>query len=280
MEQRRIVATLECAGNGRKGFGKACDGEIMWGEGAVGTAIWGGVPLSSLFKNSGFVSKSTKVVYFEGIEKSTRKFERYLPIEKALDSLLALRMNGKDLTVDHGYPCRLIVPGWYAMASVKWLSRIRVSNDEHPYSYFNDEKYVYKTINGEKVTPVREIRVKSTITTPAENETVGINTKVLVRGKAWSGAGKIVRVEFKAEDGEWSNASIDGKISHDETCVWTNWSKEWVPTKLGRAVICSRATDEKGFIQPEVPIDNVFQYGFNATTTRTVIVEDSSVINI
>jgi DMSO/TMAO reductase YedYZ molybdopterin-dependent catalytic subunit len=138
LAQTTVNATLECAGNGRSGFGKRVEGEFEWGSGAVGTAIWTGVPVKVLLRKCGITPSKLEgitEVIFEGADgaakdaapmESKKRFARSLPIDKVLDreTIVALRMNGEALPKDHGFPARLIVPGWYAMASVKWLDEI------------------------------------------------------------------------------------------------------------------------------------------------------------
>ena len=289
LPQSRVIATLECAGNGRRGFGKVVEGEFPWGDGAVGTAIWSGPQLSKLLEMSGLSQRgSTGFVYFEGLDqKKVRepgktpdghnggKFVRYLPLSNAFDAdvIVALEMNGEVLPREHGYPARLIVPDWYGMASVKWLGRIYVSNSSSPRTYFNDTKYVYKPIAKDaesNITPVTAVRVKSMIDFPADGTTLALNERVTVQGKAWSGSGKISRVELKTDSG-WVDAEIDEDRSKSlGRHAWAVWRKGWTPSKTGPMVLYVRATDEKGNVQPDDPIKNAFQYGYNAPSKVVV----------
>jgi len=291
MPQKTITAVLECAGNSRRAFGEPAEGEIPWGEGAVGNATWSGVQLYRLLSDKcGLSGRSTaKSVYFEGLDKKRGvgipdsgnglKFVRYLPIEKALDedTIVALQMNGARLSSEHGFPARLVVPGWYAMASVKWLSRIRVSSQAHPYSYFNDVKYVFKQkdLNGNIVSaPLTEIRVKSIINSPIEGANLFLNKTVTIRGKSWSGSGRITRVEIKiGSDSEWLEAEMDDRLTSQlGRYAWTPWKKEWTPEKEGNVTLSVRATDERGNVQPEFPVQNLLQYGYNAQSKTMVTV--------
>lgn len=277
MPQKTITAILECAGNGRRHFAQSIEGEVRWGEGAVGNATWTGVPLSYLLQEHG----DSDLIYFEGldrIEGEKPRFVRYLPAEKALDqnTLIALRMNDEVLSATHGFPARLIVPGWYAMASVKWLCKIKVSKHPKLPTYFNDSRYVYANDEDpSRKEPVREINVKSMIDSPRENQTIRAGTSFTVRGKAWSGFGRISKVEVKlSSEDKWSEAEIEGPSS---PYSWTFWKKDCILHEPNTLTICVRATDEFGNVQPDVPMANKFQYGYNAITRRIVNVVDSKV---
>ncbi len=147
LPERTVFATVECAGNGRSFLAQRQAG-VQWGAGAVGHAEWTGVPLSLVLERSGLESDAVEVL-FEGADVGTESdhpapmpFSRSLPLPKALhaDTLLAFRMNGEVLDPIHGFPLRLFVPGWYGVASVKWLRRIEVVNK--PFrGYFQSVKY-------------------------------------------------------------------------------------------------------------------------------------------
>ena len=279
MDQRALGATLECAGNGRVGFGKKIAGEIEWGNGAVGTAIWKGVSLRTILEKSGFsrnrLDRITEAI-FVGADGSTEnstpieskmRYARSFPIKKALDqdTIVALRMNGEPIPIDHGYPARLIVPGWYGMASVKWLNRIILTATRTPFEgYFTSTKYVYQT--DRKGMPVREpvtnVRVKALITKPEAGQLFGVGEPISVEGKAWSGFGRITKVEVNLGDG-WKRASL---VKNDELgkYAWTAWKTDWIPRQRGKVMSRVRATDEKNNVQLEQPTMNRYQYGYNA----------------
>jgi len=266
MPQRAVAVTLECAGNGRKGFGIVASGEVPWGNRAVGTALWSGVPLSDLLAASAF-SPEAKQVVVEGEDEGRDPvsgerihFARGLPIEKALDRdcLVALSMNSKTLPIVHGFPARLIVPGWYGMASVKWLSRISISSDAAFNGYFSSVKYNYVT--GRKVVPVTQLRVKSLLISPREHQILKRSKPTLISGKAWSGGGPITRVEVSI-NGVWTDAKFTQPLGPNG---WATWKLRWIPDELGRNVISARATDSSTNFQPSQPRQNRYQYGFNA----------------
>jgi len=276
MPQHTVAATLECAGNGRAGFGEVAKGEVPWGNGAVGTAKWIGVPLKELLADSGIARNATQVVA-EGRDFGPVRdqpgpihFVRTLPIAKALDgdTILALRMNSKTLPNDHGFPARLVVPGWYGMASVKWVRTIRVLSCPLLRTFFNSTKYIYASRRGS--TPVTEMRVKSLVTFPLEGERIRVGQLVTIAGKAWSGSGSIRRVEV-AVGGKWKDAKVEQRMGRHG---WATWTFIWRPLRRGVISVATRATDDAGTCQPAQPLDNRYQYGFNAIQSFKVNVFD------
>jgi len=279
MHTRTVVVTLECAGNGRTGFRVPADGELRWGCGAVGTAKWTGVPLRDVLERCRFRAKSSEVVV-DGSDTGTVKgsaetigFSRSLPLAKALerDTIIALKMNGRILSPEHGYPARLVVPRWYGMASVKWLSRVRVISGAPYEAHFNGVKYVY--VRGkagrERREPVREMRVKSLVTSPADGVVVQRGEPLTIEGRAWSGNGRVSSVEVDHGDG-WRKATI--KRPRSGAAAWVGWRMVWTPERRGEVAISARATDDRGNCQPMEPIENKFQYGYNAVQTARVTV--------
>src|SRR4051812_36243962 len=155
MPQHSVFATVECAGNGRSFLREKAAG-VQWGAGAIGHAEWTGVRLRDLLEPAG-IKASAQEIIFEGADRGTEdgetmNFTRSLPLAKALhpDTIIALRMNGEWLEPNHGAPMRLFVPGWYGVASVKWLRTMRVI--DHAYQgYFQTVKYsVRRGISGPK----------------------------------------------------------------------------------------------------------------------------------
>jgi len=202
------IILLECAGNSRASVRPKAEG-VLWGNGAVGTARWAGIRLRDLLEKAG-VKKGAREVLFEGADggrepgvDGTLGFAMSIPMEKALDSetLLADQMNGEPLSPNHGFPLRAIVPGWYGMSSVKWLKRITVM-DQPFVGYYQSRAYVYISEGdsaGSAKTPATSIRVKSLITWPREGQRLSPGVHSL-RGVAWSGTGRIVRVEVNVGD--------------------------------------------------------------------------------
>src|SRR6266478_5665649 len=214
--------TLECAGNNRNFLEPKVKG-VQWHLGAVGTAEWAGVPLSTLLDRAIPKPNACEVI-FEGSDggmledpkspPGELKFARSIPLEKARrDVLLAYKMNGDDLPPEHGFPVRAIVPGWYAMASVKWLQRIIVSG--RPFSgYYQTIDYAYwkRREDTAELSPVTEMQVKAEIAKPSQKETVPANSTMRIHGAAWASDAEIVRVEVSADGGsKWKEATILGE---------------------------------------------------------------------
>jgi DMSO/TMAO reductase YedYZ molybdopterin-dependent catalytic subunit len=278
MPPHKVAVTLECAGNGRKHFGRKVDGEVEWGDGAVGTASWSGVSVAQIISAANLDPlelEKTRELLFVGADgpqdnfsaplESKSKFVRALPMDKALDrdTIVALQMNGRPLPKDHGAPARLIVPGWYGMASVKWLSRIIFSSKMASFEgHYQGVKYVYETEHfGKPVKePVTQLRVKSLITFPKNEASISLGQPVTVTGKAWSGFGRISRIEVDFGTG-WKTAELE---KNESPYAWNEWTLLWTPERKGPVTLRVRATDEKGNIQPESPENNRYLYGYNA----------------
>ena len=254
MEARTMPVTLECAGNNRIFLDPPVKG-VQWELGAVGNASWTGVPLSLLLERAGVTSNAREVI-LEGADegeledvKAPRgkvRFARSIPLTKARnDVVLAYQMNDADLTGEHGFPLRAIVPGWYAMASVKWLQRVIVT--DRPFNgYYQTLDYAYWKNN--ELVPLSVMQVKAEIASPVANETVAANSRVRVRGAAWS-SGEIAKVELSVDGGStWNEAKL---IGESKANAWRLWEFDWrTPTKPGRATLVARATDSRGQTQP------------------------------
>jgi DMSO/TMAO reductase YedYZ molybdopterin-dependent catalytic subunit len=268
MPAETAVITLECAGNGRTRFRPRTPG-VQWGFGAAGTAEWSGVPLADVLTRAGIAGGACEVV-FGGADRGRVeevphpiRFERSLPVRDALESgaLLAYAMNGHPLPVRHGYPVRLVVPGWYAVAAVKWLTDIRVVAE--PFGgFFQDTHYVYEwSRRGIGIRePVGLQEVRAVITRPGDGQALPGGGAVTVRGVAWSGAAPIDRVEVSVADGPWQKARLVGvPAAHG----WQQW--EFLASGLppGAARIRARAADLAGRVQPEEPEWNELGYGSN-----------------
>src|SRR5438045_304698 len=196
LESRKIPVTLECAGNNRNFLEPKVKG-VQWGLGAVGTAQWTGVPLSILLDRAELKPEGCEVI-LEGADggrlddpkapPGQLKFARSVPLSKArADVLLAYKMNDADLPPQHGFPLRAIVPGWYAMASVKWLRRIIIT--DRPFGgYYQTIDYAFWKRRGDiaELAPLTEMQVKAEIARPAQSEIVPANSNVRVYGAAWT----------------------------------------------------------------------------------------------
>jgi DMSO/TMAO reductase YedYZ molybdopterin-dependent catalytic subunit len=261
------AVTLECAGNGRLGLAPLPSGE-PWSSNAVSTAIWTGVPLHMLLSEAQPTAAGVQVT-FAGADHGSYhqytdiRFIRSLSLGHAVDPaaevLVAYEMNGEPLSPDHGAPFRLIVPSWYAVASVKWLSRIDVVTE--PYEgEFQTGHYMYRWPDRPHE-PVRLMRPRARITDPAAGARIPAGSYT-VRGKAWSGAGPVTRVEISlGGGGAWYRAELESTGSRYQ---WLDWSFCWQTEKIGRCTLRARATDAAGNVQPEVPPWNEYGYGNNA----------------
>ena len=259
MESVTVPVTLECAGNNRHFLEPKVKG-VQWGLGAVGTAEWTGVPLSALLDRA-LVRPQSREIILEGADggiledpkspPGTLRFSRSIPLQKARrDVLLAYRMNGKELPAEHGFPVRAIVPGWYAMASIKWLQRIIVSEEQFT-GYYQTLDYAYWKRQGDiaELTPLAEMHVKAEIAKPAQGETVPANSSIRVHGAAWTSDGEIAKVELSTDGGStWNEANLLGESKPN---AWRllefNWKTLSVP---GKQTLVTRATDSLGRTQP------------------------------
>ncbi|HLV80288.1 MAG TPA: molybdopterin-dependent oxidoreductase, partial [Chthonomonadaceae bacterium] len=230
--------------------------------GAVGTAEWTGTPLAAVLERAG-VQKGAVEVVLEGADtgeitedpRSPGKisFARSIPIEKALqpDVLLAYRMNGVDLSPSHGFPVRAVVPGWYGMASVKWLVRIIVT--DRPFTgYFQTADYAYWArrdgLPPQRI-PVGEAEVKAQIARPARHEMIPAGAVYPVHGAAWGGETEVAKVEVSADGGHsWEAARWR---SAPQPYCWRFWEYAWrTPERPGLLLLMARATDARGQTQP------------------------------
>jgi DMSO/TMAO reductase YedYZ molybdopterin-dependent catalytic subunit len=270
-----MAVTLECAGNGRGLLRPSAPG-VPWGLGAVGTAEWTGVRLADVLARAGIRPGACEVI-FGGADRGAVggsphpvRFERSLPVRDALESgaLLAYAMNGRPLPVRHGYPLRLVVPGWYAVASVKWLTGIRVAGA--PFDgFFQATHYVYDRGRGGRGSPeaVRQMQVRALITRPGAGQQLP-GGGVIVRGVAWSGAAPIARVEVSVAGGPWRKARLVGvPAAHG----WQQWEFLASGLRPGETTIRARAADLAGRVQPERPEWNRLGYGANVIHEISVL---------
>jgi DMSO/TMAO reductase YedYZ molybdopterin-dependent catalytic subunit len=234
-------STLECAGNRSGGAG-------------VGTAVWSGLPLAELLRQAGPQPGATTVVFYGADSGDVENmpnthFARAIPLEKAMNpaTLLAYEMNGEPLPADHGFPLRALVPGWYGMDSVKWLTRIEIL--DKPFNgYFQQQEYVSIKANGER-SVITTMRVNSKILRPSEGEEIR-QKSYRVEGVAWAGEHKIAKVELATGgSGNWQAASL---AVSSGAMVWTPWSYEWQIPAPGEYTLKVRASDDEGYTQAEI----------------------------
>ena len=271
MRTSRLICTMECAGNNRAAMLPLPAGE-PWSSGAVSTAEWVGVPLLEILERAAPLGGALEVLV-EGADKGTRDdesapfaFARSLPIDAIrADVLLAFQMNGAPLSPHHGAPVRLVVPGWYGMASVKWVSQIRVLSKSYA-GYFQAKRYVYDT--GGQLAPVTRMRVKSIVVSPEPDTIVPVGN-LSVWGWAWSGEAAIQSVQLSAGAEEpWIDATLEEQSSPH---AWVRWHCAIQLKRPGRHVLRCRATDRAGNSQPSVSEWNRFGYGNNSIQPVTVV---------
>ena len=255
--QRTLRVTLECAGNGRALLHPRPLGQ-PWLHGAVGTAEWTGTPLRLLLEEAG-LGEGVREILFSGLDHGIeggveQDYQRSLPLDEALreDVLLAWAMNGASLEPQHGYPLRLVTPGWYGMAHVKWLRSIEAITE--PFGgYQQAVAYRYSQSREEPGDPVTLMRVRSLMIPPGMPDfltrtRVVHRGRVELRGRAWSGRAAICRVEVSADgSGTWSTAEVaEPGGAHS----WQAWRYVWEPTGSGAHELCCRAQDSSGDLQP------------------------------
>jgi len=277
MPSSRSVITLECAGNGRSALNPRPAG-VAWRFGAVGTAEFAGTPLRWVLERAGILERAVEVVLAgadHGVVNGQEgvAYERSLTLERAMSDevLIAWEMNGEPLTVEHGYPFRVVVPRWYAMSSVKWLARIEVIGQ--PFGgYWQAAQYLYI---GEKDTPPRtpvtHMRVRSVIARPGAGEELARGPIEIV-GASWSGEGRIERVEVSTDGGStWGDARLEVPAG-----PWASapWRFDWSPQRAGEHILMSRATDVVGNVQPMAPRQNALGYGNNGVHRVSIVIRD------
>jgi DMSO/TMAO reductase YedYZ molybdopterin-dependent catalytic subunit len=272
------TVTMECAGNGRARLEPRPVSQ-PWLLEAVGTARWRGTPLAPLLAEAG-IPDGTVEVLFTGLDRGIeggdeQAFQRALPLDEAMrdEVLLAYEMNGAPLPPQHGFPLRLVVPGWYGMTNVKWLSRIEFLAE--PFSgYQQSWSYRVRQSEDEVGEPLQRMQPRSLLVPPGipefltRDRTVAAG-EVLLEGRAWSGLAPVARVEV-SDDGAstWSAATLEPA---GEPWAWRGFAYRWEATP-GEHVLCSRARDEAGNEQPVEPPWNLGGYANNAVQTVRVTV--------
>ncbi|MEV0430261.1 sulfite oxidase [Micromonospora sp. NPDC050495] len=269
------AALLECAGNGRRFFADQQDEPapgVAWDLGGVGVARWRGVRLGTVLRLAGLTGDAVDVMP-EGLDPdyvtggiNLGRVRRPLPIAKALDDvLLAYEMNGEPLPADHGFPVRVVVPGWIGISSIKWVGPVEVSATPL-FSPWNTQFYRMfgpgqpaggGTLATQSIKSAFELAWDARVTAGEE---------VLLRGRSWSGAGPIDRVEVDTGDG-WRPADL---VAADRGGPWQRWSVRWRPPAPGRWVLRARATDVTGAVQPDRAAPNDLGYLFDGVVRHPV----------
>jgi DMSO/TMAO reductase YedYZ molybdopterin-dependent catalytic subunit len=253
MPRRTVRVTMECAGNGRARLNPRPISQ-PWLVEAVGTAEWTGVPLRHVLAPSQVDAAAEEVVFTgadHGVERGVEQdYQRSLPLDEARDDdvLLAYEMNGAPLAPQHGYPVRLIAPGWYGMAHVKWLTRIDVVTE--PFTGFQQAvAYRLRQEAGEPGEPVTRIEPRALVIPPGFPDFMS-RTRIVrpgavaLEGRAWSGRSPVTGVDVSVDGGQsWMAATLDPADGH--RWAWRRWRLEWT-AEPGSYVVTARATDTKG----------------------------------
>jgi DMSO/TMAO reductase YedYZ molybdopterin-dependent catalytic subunit len=273
------AVTFECAGNGRALLAPRPISQ-PWLLEAVGTAQWTGTPLAALLAEAGVADDAVEVV-FTGLDRGVegdveQDYARALPLADALrdEVLLAWEMNGAPLLPQHGFPLRMVVPGWYGMTNVKWLSRITVLRE--PFTgYQNARGYRMRQDPDDEGTPVARMAVRALMRPPgipdfATRSRFAPRAPQVLVGRAWSGAGPIEAVEVSDDGGAtWAPAELDPPAG---PYAWRRWTFRWEPRAAGEHELCCRATDAAGNRQPDEAPWNLGGYMNNAVQRIPVVV--------
>lgn len=266
-----VTSVLQCAGNGRALYTPRVPG-VQWVHGAMGQAKWTGVRLRDVLQKAG-IKPEAKFVHIRGADNSpgpqVPTYLRSLPIERALDetTLFAYRMNGEPLTLAHGAPLRLVVPGWAGDHWMKWLTSIRLETKEPDGFYFQTAyRMPIETVTPgaavppEKMKPLTVVPVKSIIGRPTDNGAAKRGAQEVV-GIAFSGGSAIKLVEVSTDGGtNWKSAKLEGEPGAGR---WQVFKHEFKAEKPGKYMAMARATDRAGNIQPKDPAWNPSGYFWN-----------------
>ncbi len=252
---RELTSTIECSGN-------SGDPHIM--NGLVSNAVWSGVGLADLLRECSIQPEARELVFLGLDSEDDRKFEAgnasyvsphgwSLYVQDALspENLLAFSINGQPLTPEHGFPLRLIMPGWYGMSQIKWLTRIEVM--DRPYEGRTMSRN-YQSLRAMQSpegtvwldTSISRNNLKSIVVRVTRSRT-GSKWMYRISGAAWGGQSRISAVEVQIDGGDWRQATFD---QHGGGPAWVLWSMDWTDARPGNHVLVSRAVNAHGDIQP------------------------------
>jgi DMSO/TMAO reductase YedYZ molybdopterin-dependent catalytic subunit len=283
-----LAAVNQCSGNSRSRFQPRVAGG-QWGNGAMGNAMWTGVRLGDLLDAAG-VKQGSAQVQFQGLEtgpgpkgSGSNFFLKSLEITDSVldEAVAAYLMNGEPLPMLNGFPARLVVPGYFATYWTKCLTWIRVLSAP-------DENFWMKTgyrvpdtprgnitpdemkAGGVKTVPITRMPVRAFLVSPDGSSKIPAGMNVTLRGIAFSGHGKIVKVEF-SEDG--AKSWRESQLGEDHGAYsFRNWEAQWTPKAPGKYILAVRATDEKGNVQPDEPVWNPGGYLWNKIERQDFVV--------
>ena len=285
MPRVELLGVLECAGNGRSFYQPRVAG-TQWAFGSVGNGRWAGVRFRDVLEKAG-LKDSAQVILFDGSDVPIGKmpdFQRTIPVAKALDpdTLLAFEMNGEALPIEHGFPLRLIVPGWAGDSWVKWLQHIEVLDHEFEGFWM---KTAYRhpahavepgaVVDPKDMVPVTDLNVKSVIATPAAGWIAP--GRVRISGTAWSNTSPVESVDVSVDGGNtWKHA----KLGKDKgRYAWRFWELDWLASD-GPHTIMARAANAAGQRQPLTQEWNPSGYLWNAVQRVDIEVTAKQMINV
>ena len=273
------TVTMECAGNGRALFEPRAISQ-PWLVEAVGTARWSGARVADVIARAGLPARAVEVL-FTGLDRGVeggveQAYQRALPLDEALrdDVILAYEVNGVPLPPQHGFPLRLVVPGWYGMTNVKWLARIDVLTQ--PFDgYQQATAYRMRTDEDDPGEPVSRMVPRALMAPPGvpdfmtRRRFVEVGTHTLV-GRAWSGTAPVEAVEVSVDGGRtWTAARLG---EQEDTYSWRRWTFDWDATEPGEHELCCRARDAAGREQPLDAAWNLGGYANNSVQRVPVTV--------
>ena len=277
-----IQGMLECAGSGRSAYQPRASGTPWLETGGMGCPRWSGVRLADVLKAAGLKPGAAHVAGQggdPGMVASAAPVIRSVPLAKAMEpnTLLAWAMNNEPLPRVHGYPLRLVVPGWVGSASTKWLHTLTVLDAPFKGTYMSSSYVMPRSPvePGQKMPPetvsTEAWPVKSMITSPAPNARLKVNAPAKVRGSAWVGDGEIDRVEVSLDEGKsWQRAQL---ARPESKYAWRRFTYDFTPARAGYTTLIARAWDSAGNVQPAVPLWNPLGYFWNGWHRVGVVVE-------
>jgi DMSO/TMAO reductase YedYZ molybdopterin-dependent catalytic subunit len=244
-DKRDLAVTIECSGNTPYG---AANGQIS-------TGTWTGVGLASLLRECGVKPEAREVVFF-GADKERERADapefahgRSVYVQDAMESnvMLAHALNGKPLPPDRGFPLRVIVPGWYGMTQIKWLTHIEVLDRRYEGAHMSRNYHAIRGQNALIETSISKTRLKSVVARVTRRKDAAGRTAYRISGAAWGGPLPVKTVELSVDGSAWRAATLGER--HSEF-AWTLWSFDWIDAAAGPHTLVSRATDTAGNIQP------------------------------
>jgi DMSO/TMAO reductase YedYZ molybdopterin-dependent catalytic subunit len=255
---------IECGGNGRSGFNPLPRGN-PWSVGAIGNAEWTGVRLRDILRAAGVQQSAVYTGHFSYDEHLSGdpdrpSISRGGPIDKMMDphTIVALKMNGEDIPIEHGFPVRMVTPGWPGSASQKWLTRVWVRDREHDGPGMTGLSYrvprypveAGAEVPHEDMMVMNSMIVKSVITFPEAGAQVAAGRAFEVRGQAWAGDNHVTRMETSIDFGAtWQQAELHAAPNRYS---WQRWRAQITPPQAGYYEVWARATDDQGRGQPVV----------------------------